>query len=65
MVHKKINASGHHAGIISEGDLLHLHYQTYDPKDALELLNRILGEQPEDDRARMHEGREGHIVPLE
>ena len=64
-VHKKENVTGHHAGLIAEGDLMHLHYQTYDPERTMELLNYILGERTDDDRIRMREGREGHIVPLE
>lgn len=64
-IHKSHTGSTHHAGRLGEGDLLHLHYQTYDTAETLELLNTILGEQPEDDRAKIHTGDENHIVPFE
>ena len=64
-VHKKGSATDHHAGRISEGDLLHLHYQTYDMRESVQLLTYILGEQPEDDFVRIHEGDDKHLVPSE
>jgi hypothetical protein len=64
-VHKKGSAIGHHAGRFSEGDLLHLHYQTFDQNESMQLLTYILGEQPEDETARVHEGDDKHLVPAE
>jgi hypothetical protein len=52
---------GHH--IVAEGDVLHLHYRTYDPAETLRLLTDILGEQDEDDAARVHEADVNHVVP--
>ncbi len=50
---------------IAEGDVFHLHYQTYDPQDTLELLAQILGEQPEDKTARIHKGSDDHVIPMD
>ena len=47
------------------GDVLHIHYQTYDPEYTFEQLQQILGEQTEDPTARIHFGDEKHIVPLD
>lgn len=57
-------SGGHGAGCILEGDVLHLHYLTYDPDESLELLTRIIGEQERDLDERTHESREGHHVPM-
>ena len=62
-IHRAEEHHTHHAEALFEGDLIHLHYQTYDTAETLELLTRILGEQPEDDQAKIHGGRDGHIVP--
>lgn len=48
---------------IREGDLIHLHYQTYNPEQTMELLTSILGNQPDDKNARTHLGGDDHIVP--
>ena len=63
-MHKKV-VDHHHPDRIGEGDLLHLHYQTYNNAQTTELLIQILGEQPEDDFVRIHTGDDKHIVPLE
>ena len=54
-----------HHGIqeVCEGDLLHLHYQTFDPDETMQTLTAILGEQPEAPRAHTHEGSDEHLVP--
>ena len=54
-----------HHGIqeVREGDLLHLHYQTFDPDETMQTLTAILGEQPEAPRAHTHEGSDEHLVP--
>jgi hypothetical protein len=64
-VHKKNPVGGEHAGHIAEGDLMHLHYLTYDPEESFELLTRILGEQTDDYSERIHESKDDHVVPLE
>lgn len=50
---------------IDEGDVLHLHYQTYNPEDTITLLTHILGEQPKDKEAKIHEGSDEHVVPID
>ena len=50
---------------VREGDLIHLHYQTYEPEQTKELLTSILGSQPDDKRARTHFGGDDHIVPTD
>ena len=48
---------------IREGDVIHIHYQTYDPEETKQLLVAIFGNQPEDKHARTHVGNDDHIVP--
>lgn len=48
---------------IRSGDVVHLHYLTYDPEETFKTLSAILGEQSEDVRTRTHLGSEDHIVP--
>lgn len=55
--------NGEHSGVIYEGDIIHLHYQTYDPAQTSELLARILGTQPEDENAKIHGVSGRYIVP--
>ena len=50
---------------LCEGDVLHLHYQTYEPEETLKMLTAILGEQPIDLNMRSHLGSEAHLVPLD
>ena len=64
-VHKSAPATGHDAERIAEGDLLHLHYLTYDEVESMELLTRILGEQTDDYTARVHESKNDHVVPMD
>lgn len=64
-VHKAVPATGHDAGRIAEGDLLHLHYLTYDEIESMELLTHILGEQTDDYSARVHESKGDHVVPMD
>ena len=59
----KKHVSHAHIGDIGEGDVLHLHYRTYDPQETMRLLTDILGEQPEDDTARVHTADDHHVVP--
>lgn len=48
---------------IGAGDLLHLHYRTYDPDDTLRSLEYILGEQDGEIRTRARAAEESHITP--
>jgi hypothetical protein len=50
---------------VREGDVIHLHYQTFDPEYTLKVLTDILGEQGDDTRTRTHCGNEEHIVPTD
>lgn len=50
---------------LREGDELHLHYQTYDPEQTMQMLTAILGEQPESPKMRSHLGSAEHLVPLD
>lgn len=62
----KTHSSAPHdyAGIFA-GDVLHLHYQTYDPAATRAMLTYILGDQPEDPGERTHLGSSDHVVPLD
>ena len=59
------HAFHHSAHEIREGDVLHLHYQTYDPNQTMEMFTAILGDQPDDSRVRTHCGSDDHLVPLD
>lgn len=48
---------------LCEGDILHVHYQTYDREATLEVFEHILGEQDAARRIMTHEGTDTHIVP--
>lgn len=51
---------------IYAGDILHLHYQTYDPERTMQTLTAILGEQPAEQlREQMHQGSDEHLVPAD
>lgn len=54
-----------HTGALHEGDVLHIHYQTYRAKETMEILSHIFGEQENDDKTKIHFGSDAHIVPLE
>ena len=54
-----------HTGALHEGDVLHIHYQTYRAKETIEILSHIFGEQENDKHTKIHFGSEEHIVPLE
>ncbi len=55
-------ASGTHGGI-EEGDVLHVHYQTYDECHSTKLLEAILGKQSKDLHAKAHTVNDDHVVP--
>lgn len=48
---------------ITEGDILHVHYQTYDPEKTITILEALVGAQEGDARTRMRAGGENHQVP--
>ena len=64
-INKNHSSVHDHGSKIEEGDVLHLHYRTYEPKKTQEALNHILGEQPKDKNAKIHFGDKHHITPLE
>ena len=64
-IHRNSVVHHHHTGIIEEGDVLHLHYSTYQPELALERLCLYLGEQSEDEQAIVHVADGGDIVPVD
>lgn len=51
-----------HSGI-EEGDVLHVHYMTYDKRHSEELLEAIVGKQSENLGTTSHEVKDGHTVP--
>ena len=59
------HALHHNAQEIREGDVVHLHYQTYDPDQTMEMLTAILGEQHDDQQIKAHLGSDEHVVPLD
>lgn len=52
-------------GGLNVGDVLHIHYQTYDPEQTMEQFSQILGKQSDDLQTKSHLGDENHIVPLD
>ena len=52
-----------HSGIIEAGDVLHLHYRTYDRDETLALLVDILGDCEEHDCLKTYTAGENHFVP--
>ncbi len=56
--------SFHAAGILDVGDILHIHYQTYEPQTTLDAIEAIVGTQTEMHRLKTHTVNEkNHIVP--
>ena len=60
-VEKNVNA-GSEVGI-SEGDVLHVHYQSFTPHKTFEELEYLVGTQSEDVRLRVHTHGKNHQVP--
>ena len=48
---------------ISQGDVLHVHYQSFAPHATFEELERIVGRQSEDVRLNIHTRGDNHQVP--
>ena len=55
----------HNAQEICQGDVLHLHYQTFDPEHTAQMLTAILGEQPQAPKEYSHVGSDKHLVPMD
>ena len=65
-IDRKLSHSVHHgAQEIREGDVLHLHYQTYNPDQTMQMLTAILGEQSNNQRMHSHPGSDDHLVPMD
>ncbi len=62
-VHKSEASAPSHSHTISDGDILHIHYQTYDDASTLSELEAITGTQAEDAGIKTHAGSENHQVP--
>lgn len=58
-------ATLHSAAEISAGDVLHLHYRTYNAKESIRSLEAIFGKQPKNEKDNIHFGSESHVVPEE
>ena len=61
-VHRNPDAAHHEPGLCG-GDLLHVHYQTYNAPATFADLEALVGKQHENVRARVHTGDEHHQVP--
>jgi H+/Cl- antiporter ClcA len=65
-IDKKLSPSIHRGmQELREGDVLHLHYQTYEPEQTMKMLISILGDQRKDKRNSAHLGSDDHLVPLD
>ena len=64
-VDKKNSVVKKREAVMREGDLLHLHYQTYDPKETALVLTHILGVQEKDKHESVHFGSDDHLVPMD
>lgn len=56
-------AALHSAAEISAGDVLHLHYRTYDEEESIRSLEAIFGKQEKNEKDNIHFGSESHVVP--
>lgn len=64
-IDRKLSHSVHYGmQELREGDVIHLHYQTYDPDQTMKMFTAILGKQP-DVHDEAHLGDDDHIVPLD
>ena len=48
---------------LAAGDVLHIHYSTYEPEETFKIFEDILGVQEQERKEKTHEGTEKHIVP--
>ena len=51
------------SSIISEGDVLQIRYQTYDPQETYEIMESLLGDQDDSLKPREIKAAEGYSVP--
>lgn len=51
--------------MLGVGDVVQLHYQTYDPARTEEMLSHILGDQAEAPKAKTKRGRRRHQIPMD
>ncbi len=56
-------ATVQHGVGLAVGDVLHVHYQTFEPHETFEELEMLVGRQDEDVRMKVHKGSEAHTVP--
>ena len=62
---KNPDATLHSAAELCAGDILHLHYSTYNAKESIRSLEAVFGPQPRNEKDRIHFGSESHVVPIE
>ncbi len=61
---KKTTHSTQHAGVMDAGDVLRIHYQTYDPEATREAIEAIVGRQVEHHQSEKQTvDQKNHIVP--
>ncbi len=48
---------------LGAGDILHVHYQSYEPNDTFRELEALVGVQSDDVRMKVHSGSDTHTVP--
>ncbi len=60
---KEPAATLHSAAEICAGDILHLHYRTYNQKDTMESIEALFGPQTQNAKDNSHLGSDTHIVP--
>lgn len=51
--------------MLGVGDVVQLHYQTYDPDRTIEILSHILGDQTETPKMKTKHGRRRHQIPMD
>ena len=56
-------SEGSHASRLKAGDVLHVHYATYDPEQTSKAMCDILGEQTKG-KTKSHIGTDKHTVPM-
>lgn len=54
-----------HSSYLAAGDVLHIHYSTYDNLETARLLCDLFGNQDADPRTESHFGSESHTVPID
>ena len=62
-IDRRVALDNHNFTILAAGDVLHIHYQTYDAKATVKELTYLLGEQPEDPSMTIKFGSSAHVVP--